>query len=130
MAISGLHIGMVAAVFAWLARVLWRRCQLRGAVGATRDAAVIAGTVAAAAYSALAGASVPTQRTLIMIAVAAAAFHRRRNASVVDGLSVAVLAVLALDPLAPLAPGFWLSFGAVAAIVSVMNGHIVRPPRG
>ena len=43
MAISGLHIAMVAAVVAWLGGRVQRLRQRRGATGATRDAAVVAG---------------------------------------------------------------------------------------
>jgi competence protein ComEC len=127
MAISGLHIAMVAAVFAWLGGRVQRIRQCRGATGARRDASVVAAAVAALGYSLLAGWSVPTQRTMVMIACGAAALLSRRRIGVADGLGFCVLGVLLLDPLAPLAPGFWLSFGAVAAILFGATGH-VRPP--
>lgn len=127
MAISGLHIAMVAAIVAWLGGRLQRWRQRRGATGATRDVAVAAGAVAAALYSALAGWSVPTQRTLIMIALAATALRLRRHAGFTDGLAACAGIVLLLDPLALLAPGFWLSFGAVAVILFVTTGHLRRP---
>ena len=127
MAISGLHIAMVAAVFAWLGGAVQRVRQRWGATGAQRDAAVIAGLLASLGYSLLAGWSVPTQRTMVMIAGGAAALLLRRRVGVADGLGLCVCAVLLLDPLAPLAPGFWLSFGAVAVILYGATGH-VRPP--
>ena len=127
MAISGLHIAMVAAVVAWLGGRVQRLRQLRGATGAQRDAAVIAGAFAALAYSLLAGWSVPTQRTMVMIGCGAATLLLRRRLGVADGLGLCVIGVLLLDPLAPLAPGFWLSFGAVAAILYGATGQ-VRPP--
>jgi competence protein ComEC len=127
MAISGLHIGMVGALFAWLAAAAQRYRQRRGARGCTRDVAAIAGAVAAALYAALAGASVPTQRTMIMIAVAAIVLHRRRHAGGLRIFSAALLAILAVDPLAPLASGFWLSFGAVLALIAGLSGYVVRP---
>jgi competence protein ComEC len=126
MAISGLHIAMVAAAFAWLGGRIQRFRQGRGATGATRDASVVAAVIAALAYSLLAGWSVPTQRTMVMIACGAAALLLRRRIGVADGLGVCVVGVLLLDPLAPLAPGFWLSFGAVAVILYGATGH-VRP---
>ncbi|MEY2920526.1 MAG: hypothetical protein RL261_1831 [Pseudomonadota bacterium] len=126
MAISGLHIAMVASVFGWLGGRLQRFRQGRGATGATRDASVVAAAIAALGYSLLAGWSVPTQRTMVMIACAAAALLLRRRVGVADGLGFCVVAVLLLEPLAPLAPGFWLSFGAVAVILYGATGH-VRP---
>ena len=126
MAISGLHIAMVASVFGWLGGRWQRFRQSRGATGATRDASVLAAAIAALGYSLLAGWSVPTQRTMVMIACGAAALLLRRRVGVADGLGFCVVAVLLLDPLAPLAPGFWLSFGAVAVILYGATGH-VRP---
>ena len=127
MAISGLHIAMVAATFAWFGGRVQRFRQSRGATGAARDVSVVAGAIAALGYSLLAGWSVPTQRTMVMIACGAAALLLRRRIGVADGLGVCVVGVLLLDPLAPLAPGFWLSFGAVAVILYGATGH-VRPP--
>jgi competence protein ComEC len=126
MAISGLHIAMVAAAFAWLGGRVQRFRQSRGATGASRDTSVVAAAFAALGYSLLAGWSVPTQRTMVMIACGAAALLLRRRIGVADGLGICVLGVLLLDPLAPLAPGFWLSFGAVAVILYGATGHI-RP---
>ena len=104
----------------------WR--QRRGALGAARDAAVVAGSVAALAYGALAGWSVPTQRTVIMIAHrgAGAARAATRRSSAMRSRS-APSPCCALEPLAPLAVGFWLSFGAVAAILLVTSGQLARP---
>ena len=122
MAISGMHIGMFAAVTAWLALRVQRWRQRRGSVGARRDPAVLAGTLAAFGYSLLAGWSVPTQRTMIMITMVAVALLLRRRVGVADALALGAIAVLLLDPLAPLAVGFWLSFGAVAAILLASTG--------
>jgi competence protein ComEC len=127
MAISGMHIGMFGAIAAWLAGRVQRWRQRRGALGSRRDAAVLTGTSAAFAYALLAGWSVPTQRTVIMIALVAAALRLRRRVGAADALALGAMAVLALDPLAPLAVGFWLSFGAVAAILFVSSGQLIRP---
>ena len=84
---------------------------------ARRDVAAVAGALAAIVYGALAGWSMPTQRTLIMIVLARACVYARRRVGVADGLGLCAGSVVLLDPLSPLAPGFWLSFGAVAAIL-------------
>lgn len=119
-AISGLHIGIVAGLLFFLVRRFWPWPER---VAAPRAAAVAA-LIAAALYAALAGFSIPTQRALIMVAVAMLALyggHALRPARV---LSLALLAVLLLDPLAVLSPGFWLSFGAVAVILYGMGGRL------
>ncbi len=127
MAISGMHIGMLAAVVAWTTARVQRWRQRRGALGSQRDAAVAAGALTALGYALLAGWSVPTQRTVIMIAVAAAALRLRRRVGAADALALGALAVLLWDPLAPLAVGFWLSFVAVAVILFVGTGYVREP---
>ena len=127
MAISGMHIGMLAALAAWFAMRVQGARQRRGARGSSRDVGVVVGTVVALAYSALAGWSVPTQRTVIMITVVAGALLLRRRTGSAEVLALGLIAVLLHEPLAPLAVGFWLSFGAVAAILIVGSGHLARP---
>jgi competence protein ComEC len=119
-----MHIGMFAMLAGWAAARVQRWRQRRGAPGAARDAAVIAGSCAALGYGALAGWSVPTQRTVIMIALVAVALRSRRRIGAADALALGAMAVLLAEPLAPLAAGFWLSFGAVAAILLVSTGRL------
>jgi len=87
MAISGMHVGMFALVGAWIAARVQRSRQRRGATGAARDAALLAGSVAALAYASLAGWSVPAQRTAIMIAIVAVALRSRRRRGAADALA-------------------------------------------
>ena len=126
MAISGLHISMVAALIglAGGAIVRWRGAQARG--WNALHGQVIAGASAALAYSALAGLSIPTQRTLIMLCVYFAARWVRRELSVGHALGVSLVGVLLVDPFAPLTAGAWLSFGAVAVILLAVAGRLTR----
>lgn len=126
-AISGLHISLVAGIVYWLVRwlwalpgvtVLWLPAPLAGAAG---------GLVAAALYAALAGFVIPTQRALLMLAVAMGAVLLRRRAPPSRLLAAALLAVLLFDPLAVMASGFWLSFAAVAVILYVMYADRLAP---
>lgn len=119
-AISGLHIGIVAGLALFLVRRLWPWSLYLPAP----KAAALAALVAAALYAALAGFSIPTQRALIMVAVAMLALLGQRALRPARVLAVALLAVLLLDPLAVLSPGFWLSFGAVALILYGMGGRL------
>jgi competence protein ComEC len=79
----------------------------------------IGAVLAAAGYSAMAGFVVPTQRALIMLAVAMAALIWRRRLAPTQVLATALLLVLVHDPLAVMASGFWLSFAAVGVIFLV-----------
>ena len=127
MAISGLHIGMVAALVAWLAGRLGRWLPLQRLHIAISDVQAMSGMASALMYSALAGFSVPTQRTLVMLAVYFGTRLLRREIRSTQGLGIALLGVLLIDPFAPLSPGFWLSFGAVAAIFLATTGRLAKP---
>lgn len=123
MAISGLHISLVAGLCGLLAATLWRRrpaCLLR--LPAQRVALLAAGG-GALAYALLAGFGIPAQRATGMLLVAILAMFSGRVPAVSGVLSLALLAVVAADPWAVLAPGFWLSFGIVAALLLVAAGN-------
>ncbi|MBX3717283.1 MAG: ComEC family DNA internalization-related competence protein, partial [Burkholderiales bacterium] len=125
--ISGLHVTMFASLAFVAVAFLWVRVPALALAVPARKAAAVAGVAAAAAYTLLAGFGVPAQRTLAMLAIAAASVVLDRHASPSRVLAAAAVAVLLLDPWAVLAPGFWLSFGAVGAIFLVL-GLRVRPP--
>jgi len=126
MAISGLHISMIATLVAGCgAGVVWLPFAQRRRLTAVH-AKALAGTLAAVGYSCLAGLSVPTQRTLIMLCIYFAARWWRRDPGVANALGLALIGILLLDPFAPLAAGAWLSFGAVAVILLASAGRLTR----
>ncbi|NMG42799.1 DNA internalization-related competence protein ComEC/Rec2 [Aromatoleum toluvorans] len=122
--ISGLHVSMVGILVAWLVGKAWRRSSRRMLRLPAMKAAAAAGLVAAAAYAILAGMGIPTQRSLIMLAVVALALLGGRQPSGSQVLCLALLCVLAFDPWAVLAAGFWLSFGAVAILMFLLGGRV------
>ncbi|MGH8582191.1 MAG: DNA internalization-related competence protein ComEC/Rec2 [Gammaproteobacteria bacterium] len=125
--VSGLHIALVAGIGFVLGRWGWSLAG-RGALylPAPRAGALI-GLLAAALYAALAGFSVPTQRSLVMVAVLMLGLLRDERLASAELLALALLAVLLIDPLAVMAAGFWLSFGAVAFIVYGMQARHGKP---
>ena len=124
MSISGLHVTMVSGLAFAMAYWAWRRSSRLVLKLPARKAAVAVGLATALFYALLAGFAVPAQRTLYMLAVAAAVLWAGVLHSVSTVLALALLIVLVLDPWAVLAAGFWLSFGAVAVIVFVTSGRI------
>ena len=68
-AISGMHVTLFAVVMFAAARRLWSIALYRFVPWRQEDFAAVAGFIAAAMYATLAGLSVPTQRTLIMLGV-------------------------------------------------------------
>ncbi len=116
-AISGFHVGVAAGLGALLVRLLgwfFPRLALRIPLAI---AAVPAALVTGIFYGVLAGGSLPTVRTLSMIAVVALARLSRRSSGGAQTLSLALVAILIVDPLAVLSAGFWLSFGGVAFLI-------------
>jgi competence protein ComEC len=132
--ISGLHITMVAGLFAALVQALWRRSFFTGAqlplLLPAQKAAAAAGIAMALLYVLLAGFGVPARRTLYMLAVVATALWLGRIARVSHVLCLALAAVVLFDPWAVLWPGFWLSFSAVAAILYATAGRAGLPHAG
>lgn len=116
LAISGLHIGLVAGIAFALARWGWPLLGRAALWIAAPIAGAAAAFMAATGYALLAGLTIPTQRALIMLAIALPGLVWRRT-SPQTVLALALLGVLLFDPLAVLAPGLWLSFGAVVVIL-------------
>ena len=118
--ISGLHVTMLAGFGAMLATFLWRRNTLPLLIPVSKVAAA-AGFLTAFVYAWLAGFQIPAQRTMYMVGVVAFALWSGRNPRSFDIWWWALTFVLLIDPMAPYTPGFWLSFGAVAAILYAMQ---------
>ncbi len=121
--ISGLHITMIASLAGLAVGALWRRSPRLIARAAAQTAAVLAGMTAAFLYALLAGWGVPAQRTVVMLATVGVAWLASSRIRAATSLALAAVLVCLIDPWAVLAPGFWLSFGAVAAIVWVVQGR-------
>jgi competence protein ComEC len=122
MSISGLHVTLVSGLAAWLVAAGWRRVPWLALRLPARKAGAATAIVAALAYTLLSGFAVPAQRTFWMVAVVAAALWAGRIATPWRTLALALAAVVLADPWAPLAPGLWLSFGAVALMFYVGAG--------
>lgn len=129
MAISGLHISLVAAMVFWVASHLWRRSAwLTERIPAVKAAALYA-LAAAVLYALLSGFSIPTRRAVIMLGVVMLAIASGRYASLPQVLCLAVFATLLIDPMSVLAAGWWLSFWAVTVIAWFVTGRIGRRGR-
>lgn len=126
-AISGLHITLIAGMCARLMYALWSRSFFTRAelplLLPAHKAAALTAVAVGFIYVFLAGFGVPAQRTLYMLTVVAAALWSGRLVSVSHVACIALGAVLLLDPWAVLWPGFWLSFGCVAIILFATLGR-------
>ena len=108
---------------------LWRRSETLMLKLPAIRAAAVCGLAVALAYAAMSGFAVPAQRTVYMLAVVATALWSGWTVNSTAVLATAAALVVMLDPMAVIAPGFWLSFGAVAVIMLAGGSRIGQPRR-
>ena len=136
LAISGLHISLLAGWAYFLARHLLPRV-LPAVVRVWPAAAFIQAAslsllisvLCAALYAVLAGFELPVQRALVMLVVWALAAWRLRHLAPAWGLALAAVAVLGTHLLSVLSPGFWLSFGTVGLLFYLHRGRLLHEPQ-
>lgn len=124
-AISGLHLGLVALGAGFVVRrLLLAVSSYHMSERSVRLTVFIVVFLCCVFYALAAGFTVPTRRALIMVAVGSWFLLKAWQVSVWRSLIIALGLVLLLDPFAPLDQGFWLSFGAVAVLISVFAGRL------
>lgn len=124
MAISGLHIGFITLLSFWLAKRLWGYFGHAAVWYPAHYFALWISLLTTFCYALIAGFSVPTQRTFIMISVALfMGIGLARQMVFSQILSFALLAVLLWDPLAVMDVGFWLSFTVVTFLLYVFSNR-------
>lgn len=122
LAISGLHVGLVAGLVFFLVNKLWSWLGGARRWPAPR-AAALAAMVAALLYALLAGFQVPAQRALIMVWVWMLSILLGVRGQPWQVWGLALWLVLLIEPLSVLTAGFWLSFSAVALILYLGRGR-------
>jgi len=124
LAISGLHVGMVAA---WGAMLCWWFLTRREAwivCFPVRHCSLAVGVLCAIAYATLAGWPLPSQRAALMLAAAALAWWLRARYQPVNTLLLALMLILLWDAAAVLSISLWLSF--VASLALLLFAHHVE----
>jgi competence protein ComEC len=117
LAISGLHIGIVATVvfalanwlMCWIKPLLWRAW--------TRKAAALLALPPVIAYGVVAGLSPSTQRAVLMVSVFLLTFLVAKEQDSLNTLALAALAILIVDPPSLFSISFQLSFVTVFIII-------------
>lgn len=136
MAISGMHVTLIA----WLASLVVAACLKRLAARGVRPVLaltrrfgrpplILATTVGFAfGYALLSGWGIASQRTCWMLLTASLVSLMSRASGPLAATLAATLPILLIDPWAVSAAGFWLSFGAVLAIIWQAGGSVSGPP--
>ncbi|MEO0617710.1 MAG: ComEC/Rec2 family competence protein [Pseudomonadota bacterium] len=126
LAISGLHMAMIAGALFWL---------LRGALAAVpafalnlriKKTAALCALLGGIAYLAISGASVATQRAAIMIGLMLVAILLDRPAISLRNVALAALIILLIAPENLLEIGFQMSFAAVVGLVAFYEWWTAR----
>ncbi len=86
-----------------------------------KKVAAVGALAAGAAYLALSGGNVATERAFVMVAVMFLAVLMDRRALTLRAVAVAAIIVLSLRPEVLPEPGFQMSFAATTALVAVFG---------
>ncbi|RYH10153.1 ComEC/Rec2 family competence protein [Tropicimonas sp. IMCC6043] len=132
LAISGLHMGLLTGVVfsalrAALALIPW--LALRAPI---RKIAALGALAVGAAYLALSGGAVSTERAFVMVSVMLVAILLDRRAISLRSVAIAATIILIRTPEALFSAGFQMSFAATTALVAafgLLRDHRARLPR-
>ncbi|WP_420394054.1 ComEC/Rec2 family competence protein [Acuticoccus sp.] len=126
LAISGLHMALVAGSVFAAARLALALVPLLALGAPIRKWAAVVGLLAATFYLALSGGSVATVRAYVMLAVALVAILADRPALTMRTVATAAVVVMLMDPISVTEPSFQMSFLAVIALVGAYEWWTAR----
>jgi competence protein ComEC len=121
LAISGLHMGLMAGIAFFAVRALLalnERLALRYPI---KKFAAVAGILCGALYLMVTGAPIPTQRSFIMVGIVFAAILLDRTALSMRLVALAATIILLIAPESLLDVSFQMSFAAVIALIALYD---------
>jgi len=128
LAISGLHLGLVAGTLFFGARVGLALAPPLALRVPTKKVAAALALLGAFGYLLLSGATVPTQRAFIMTALMLLAVMVDRNPFSMRLVAWAAMVVLLFQPESLPGASFQMSFAAVIALIAVYETGVGRRP--
>lgn len=126
LSISGMHIAVVVGGTIFLVRRLLAQFPFAALRWPVKAIAVSVAALVGVAYTLLAGAEVPTVRTIWATLIVLLGMTIGREAFSLRLLAAAAFIILAVRPEALLGPSFQLSFAAVIAIVALYESRLGR----
>ena len=127
LAISGLHMALMAGTLYWLVRAGLAAVPALALRAPIKKIAAVLALGGAAFYLALSGAGIATQRAFLMITIMFLAILLDRPAITLRNVALAALIVLALFPESLFDVSFQMSFAAAATLVAVYERWSARP---
>lgn len=128
LAISGLHVGLVAGLIFFAVRALLALVPRLALDHPIKKWAAVTSFLAALFYLLLVGATVPTQRAFLMVSVVLLAVLIDRTAISLRLVAWAAIVVLLLAPESLLSASFQMSFAAVTGLVAAWEALRDRRP--
>jgi len=122
LAISGLHIGLVAGCVFFFVRLFLAVIPALALRYPIKKYAAFCAIIIAFTYMVLAGATVPTVRAFIMTSLVLLAVILDRSAMNMRLVALAAIIVMITTPEAIMGPSFVLSFAAVSALIAFYQG--------
>lgn len=117
LAISGLHVGMVAGGIFFFSRLLMACSQTLALQHPIKKYAALIALIGALFYTLMVGATIPTQRALLMTGVVMVAIMLDRSPFSLRLVALAALVVLFFSPESLTSVSFQMSFAAVVALI-------------
>ena len=128
LAISGLHVGLVAGLLFLGLRLVMAAVPVLALNYPIKKWAALGAVAGAFAYLLLTGAPIPTQRAFLMAGLVFLAVLLDRSAFTMRLVAWAAFAVLSLAPESLLSASFQMSFAAVIALIAAYE--LLREGRG
>lgn len=121
-AISGLHIGLVFGLVFGMMRFFLALMPVMSRRYIAQPYALIVALLAAFIYSALAGFAISTIRALLMLTLLCLFKLKQHAFPLWKIFLLTFVLTIILDPLCYISASFWLSFGAVGALIYGLSG--------
>jgi competence protein ComEC len=124
MVVSGLHVGLVAALGYFFGSILIRGFPVLLLWLPAHRAGIFVSLMTAGGYVLLTGGGVPAQRAWLMAALFMLSRLLGRRVEPFDVLLLVFVCTLLIDPVNVHRQGFWLSFSAVAVLLAYFRGRV------
>jgi competence protein ComEC len=125
LAISGLHVGMVAGVLFFFSRLFMAFSPALALHRPIKKYAAVIALIGACLYTVIVGATIPTQRALMMTALVMIAILLDRSPFSLRLVAFAAFVVLLFTPESLMSVSFQMSFAAVTALICFYD--FIRP---
>src|SRR3990167_4416235 len=122
-AIAGLHIGFVAALFYFVTNLVWRLSEKTMLIIPAQRAASVGGLIGALCYTTLSGFAIPAERASIMLFFLLLGNITGIQLSIWRRLFFAAAIILILFPLDLSDSSFWMSFISIGILAWVLTGR-------